>query len=98
MNLNAYDAKYVNRSELIRAVCNLDPSRSNKEIRDEVFRRYKIKVGGNLVVAAVGTRLSRAKKSKDWARLIGLAKRFYLEMGLSTVEECLFWLKAAVPR
>lgn len=92
------DPRYVNRSEVIREVCNVDPSRSNKEIREEVFRRYGLRVGGNLVVAAVGTRESRVRRSKNWPRLIEVARRFYEDMGVNSVEDCLFWLRAAAPR
>lgn len=95
MKNSAIDPRTCNRSELIRTVCNIDPAQSNKQIREEVFRRYGIKVGGNLVCSAVGTREQRQRKAAKYPLIIAEAKRFLEHCGILSVEEGCYWIRAA---
>lgn len=61
---------FYNKSELCRDVCRVDPSRTNKEIRIEVERRYGVKVAANLVVAACGTWKSRNDDAKNYSHIV----------------------------
>ena len=77
--MNASDIKpnFLNKSQIIRDVCSVDPSRTNKEIRDEVYRRFKIRVNANLVVSAVGTWASRSRDSKNYDLILAAFRRAF---------------------
>lgn len=95
MKPTSIDPRTCNRSELIRSVCHIDPTQSNKQIREEVLRRYGIEVGGNLVCSAVGTREERQRKAAKYPMIIAEAKKFLERCGILGVDEGCYWIRAA---
>lgn len=95
MKKTTLDENFVNKSSLIREVLKSDPRLTNKGIKEEVFRRYGIKVGGNLICAAVGTQKSRARKAAHYPTIIAEAKKFLEKCGILSVDEGCYWIRAA---
>ena len=95
MKKTTLDENFVNKSSLIREVLKSDPRLTNKGIKQEVFRRYGIKVGGNLICAAVGTQKSRARKAAHYPTIIAEAKKFLEKCGILSVDEGCYWIRAA---
>ena len=54
MKQSAFEDNYVCKSDLIRKVYKRNLLFNNQDIRDEVKEIYKVEVGSNLIIAAIG--------------------------------------------
>lgn len=94
MKQSTFEDNYVCKSDLIREVYKRNPLFSNQDIRDEVKEIYKVEVGSNLIIAAIGKFKDRKLLAPAFKSLTEEARKF-LKKYNNNLEQAFWYLKQA---
>tara|TARA_Y100000385_G_scaffold280540_1_gene331915 strand:- start:738 stop:1028 length:291 start_codon:yes stop_codon:yes gene_type:complete len=90
----AFEDNYVCKSDLIREVYKRNPLDSNHQIKEKVQNIYRVDVGSNLIIAAIGKFKDRKLLAPAFQSLKEEAARF-LKKYNNNLEQAFWYLKQA---
>lgn len=94
MNNALFRENFENKTELIRKVYEANPIATNKQIAQEVWDRWKVKVASNLIISAIGKYRARRLLQPAFKNLLALSQA-HLESFLGDVEQAVWYLRQA---
>lgn len=95
MKHNAFKGNTENKSQIIREVYEAQPLATNKQIIDYIKARYKIDVGANLIIAAIGKYKTRSLLAPARTNLLKESKELLKKFRFDADQACYFIRRAA---
>jgi len=90
----AFNGATENKSDIIRMVYKAQPLATNKQIKNYIKERYKIDVGANLIIAAIGRYKSRKILAPAREGLLKQSREF-LKKFLDDADQCCWFIREA---